>query len=349
MKKLVSELLAVARTVMADDLSSLQEQLNDLNTLSLNLDRAFSDFGKHFRMAGLDPEVSSQFELLKKAKEGLHNAEEIVKAADLLLKSDPEDKGAGRIKKDADGMVSRFKKHIQDAQKVVMTISKKAMPEALRKYSTELARAIKSRLVDPDSLEVTPWQNSTWISEKRIQGVMYYVIFRIQTSNDIHGIKTCLVIENSADASGVKFTPDDMFNNARPVPLKQAVEMFCERLRGWTGLKGEGEAIVDRAKTAQKIAEILSRYCNKFETWGDRRSAEITKGNTQISCSYRSNLPKEGAEDEGYSKYREMVHKELAGFRKELDPALKPFADSIIKIDTYDGEKSWIYTDIYLK
>jgi hypothetical protein len=225
------------------------------------------------------------------------------------------------------------------------------MPEALRKYSTELARAIKSRLVDVDSLEVTPWQSKKWISNREIQGVEYYVIFRIRTTNDINGIQTCLVIENSADASGVKFTPDDMFNNARPVPVKKAAEMFFERLRGWTGLKGESDAIVNRAKDVKQIAEILSRLCFNFTTQGSEgpASAKISNGNTLISASYRSGLPKEGANEVGYSKYREMVNAEISKFRKELDPALKKFMDSIHRVDVYESEKSWIYIDVYLK
>jgi len=79
------------------------------------------------------------------------------------------------------------------------------------------------------------------------------------------------------------------------------------------------------------------------------REPEISGDSLHVEGSYRSNLPKEGASAVGEYQYEEMVKKELASYHKVLDPALAPYKDKIKSVGVYDGEKSWIYTDITLK
>jgi hypothetical protein len=71
-------------------------------------------------------------------------------------------------------------------------------------------------------------------------------------------------------------------------------------------------------------------------------------GNVVVG-GYRSDLPKEGAYEVGYSRYREMVSDEIARWLQVLNPHLAPYKSSIKRMSVQDEEKSWIYTEIELK
>lgn len=352
MDRIAQELLVLARQLTADaDLSSLEETLDDLDTLSLNLDRAFEDFGQHFRMAALDTEIVSQFELLQKAKAGLDNAKAVMEAVKMILDANPEDKTAIRVSRDAEVMVSRFTKHMVDARKVVMTISKKGMPESLKKYASDFARIMRSKLEDPNSLTVIPWQRKSYDSTTKMDGVLYQVIFRIVDGNDVNWRQEAAASEFSTGSSGVTFGFGFGGGSGSGVAIspREAAEKFVDGLKGWTGLKGESSAISQRAEVAQKIVATVNRLLHQFDTWRDPRLCEVERGNTIVRGGYRSNLPKEGSRSVGESEYGDMVRNEIGRWKKVLDPALSPFMSAIKNVRIDDGEKSWIYTDIELK
>lgn len=349
MDRIARELLVLARQLTADDdLSSLDETLYDLDILSSNLDRAFEDFGKHFRMAALDTEVVSQFELLDKAYDGLENAEKVKIAVKKILESNPEDKTAIRVSRDAEVMIGRFQKHVADARKVVMTISKKNMPESLKKYASDFARIMRSKLEDPNTLTVIPWQRKFYNRSTKMEGVLYQAVFRINTGRVNVDESEVSASEFSTGNSGITFS-FRQGGDGDAISPREAVERFVAALKGWAGLKGESAAISQRAEVAQKIVGAVNRLLHQFDTWRSPRLCEVLNGNTRIDGGYRSNLPKEGERQVGESKYEEMVREEMARWKKALDTALSPFMSSIKDVQLSDGEKSWIYTHIELK
>ena len=113
-------------------------------------------------------------------------------------------------------------------------------------------------------------------------------------------------------------------------------------------MKGEAEASAARAGTAKKIADALQRALDSMHAWM-REGAKVSDDNLTVEGSYRSNLPKEGAYEVGEYEYERMVSEEISGYRRTLAPLLAPFKDQIAKVEVYDGEKSWIYTNILLK
>jgi hypothetical protein len=301
-------------------------------------------------MAALDPEIISQFDLLSKAKKGLDNAKAVQEAVKKVLEANPEDKTALRVSRDADTMVSRFRRHVQDAQKVVSTLSRKTMPESLKRYAVEVARRIRMRLEDPNMLEVIPWQRESYHLVSGMQGVEYQVVFRIDTGDRDIGVLEGFASEFSTGSRGVLFYPRKLGRIVeKAMSPETAVDEYLDFAQGWEGLKGESKAIDEREGVAQQIASVLNGLVHRFDTWRDPQLAEIERGNTRIIAGYRSGLPKEGERSVGESEYREMVHEEIKRYRQSLDPALRQFASSIRGVRVYDGEKSWIYTEVELK
>jgi hypothetical protein len=78
-------------------------------------------------------------------------------------------------------------------------------------------------------------------------------------------------------------------------------------------------------------------------------SDPVTLDGNVVRGAYRSDLPKEGGYEVGYSRYREMVSDEIARWLQVLNPHLAPYKSSIKRVRVQDEEKSWIYTEIELK
>ena len=260
MRKVAQELSTIAKLLIADmSLPLMKEDLDDLDTLSQNIDRAVEDFGYHFRIASLDPQITSQFDILKKAKEGLQHAKTIQESVKRVLSGSPEDKTAQRVALDAEIMVGRFQRHIQDAQKVIMTISRKAMPPALKQYAAAIAREIRARLEDPDVLQVIPWQDESYDSGVHMVGLRYQVVFRINLGDTYNGIKE---INGTAMESTVSKT-GPTFENKLMSP-REATEVFLAGARGWAGWKGESSAISKRESIAEMIGAVLVNFCGQM-------------------------------------------------------------------------------------
>ena len=335
----------IARRLEADAskglLKGLLRTLGTLDELADNIDDTIGTFSMHFQ-AGLDPEVDGQFVVLKKAQDGIQSAYRVQKEVQQILTNFPEDKTVQRAVKDADVMIKRFTRQIGQAQKVVQTLSKKAIPPALKKFSQSVVRIIRSKLEDPKALEVIPWQKKDYPS-----GVMYQVILRVDGRNS-DGLKREITLtENttSAEGPGVVF---GSYGTPTSMSPKQAAQKMLEALKGWSGLKGETDAIANREKIAKGVSNAIDTAISRKSPWM-KDDAKISSGNTRIKGSYRSDLPKEGESDVGYSTYRDMVERETDNFKKILEPLLAPYRQAIVRINYGDGEKSWITVMVELK
>ncbi|MEC9122781.1 MAG: hypothetical protein VX969_01460, partial [Verrucomicrobiota bacterium] len=118
----------------ADRLRNLMRELDALEELDENLNGVIDAFDASMKTAAkINPEVSSQFEVLNKARKGIQSAEAIQKNIQAIIETYPEDKTAKRALKDASTMIARFKRTESKAAGVVRRISKKEAPPALRK------------------------------------------------------------------------------------------------------------------------------------------------------------------------------------------------------------------------
>jgi len=343
--KTASKIDRIAAKVMTSGvLDQALRNLSDLDELSNNIDEMVDTFGMHFRVAGIDPEVKTQFDLLSKAKNGLQAAKNTLQAIEGVLRAYPDDKTALRAQKDAQTMVSRFERHELDARKVVSTLSKKALPPALKKYAATVVRAIKARLVDPSILKVIPWQQSDYRG-----GMQYQVVIKIPAPGTRYqnGVYVLTLAESTAQPEGPGVVRGIGGHPAIETP-RQVADKMAEDLKGWPGLKGEEQAISGRQQAAAGIASALNSAITRMRPWMHEK-AEITNGNTEVSGSYRSGLPKEGESSVGEYAYRDMVDEEIANFKKVFEPLLRPYQSSVKKVQYYDGEKSWIYTTVRLK
>jgi hypothetical protein len=340
------------------DLQGIQDNLEALKELDANLTGIEDAFDNHFDLtaaSALEPVVDSQIKSILKAKEGLKAAQEMVKQTDIILNAFPDEKGALKTKAEAVKMVERFTKHMEAARKIVRTISKKAQPDALKKETAIAEKLISARLVNPAALDVIHWQTlergyipGAYGRDQNVKCVTMLSIFRIEGSpwKRNEGEPT---LRESTDARlpGVHWTIG-YERSAGPSSGKDFAEAVFKALRGWPGLKGEAEATQARAGTAAAIAKKLDSVAQRL-TRLDHDRVEISDDKTEISTSYRSNLPKEGAYDVGSSRYEEMVSAEINRCRRTLDPEIANWKDAIKSVDVHDGEKGWIYITVRLK
>ena len=349
------------RRTAASPLDAIEDTLEALKALDANLDGIEQAFDAHFRTAGLlDPEVESQLTVLVKAREGLKAAKTIQEQIDRVIGLYPDDKAAVKSRLDADRMVKRFEKHVAAAHKIVETISKKAMPPALKRESAVAVKAIQDRLVNPDGLEVIPWQRETdiyvppttsWGRGNMVKVVEYQVVFKLTDSTSPERYGKWLMWENSGNAQPGVFGGTDSGGPGAKTTItgKEFAERFLAAFRGWPGIKGEAEASKNRASTAQAVSYAINMATRAMRSH-DLDRVEVSKDNITIRGGYRSwHLPKEGESDVGETRYRAMVDDEIGEFRKVLDQKLSAFKGSIERIDIYDGEKSWVHVEVTLK
>jgi len=349
----------------AGDSSALVEALRSLamlKELDQNLTEVEQTFSLHYRTAvEVHPEVVSQIETLQKARKGLQGADATVKSLEDLAVLFPEDKTVQRALTDAKTLVKRFTKHVDEAKKIISTLSKKTLPPTLKATASKLEKALKAVLVNPDQLEVLPWQRGHALYQSyggTLQGVLFYVIFRVskvKENRDLTLILAESTISQSAglwlsdNQEGLGYVGSSVSTGIRKFDtIARAVEMFRELGAGWTGLKGESEANANRLSEANAVGAALQSALNRVRAYM-KENVEISTDGRELVGAYRSDLPKEGASDVGESRYEEMVADEIERWHKILDPLLKPYQGSIKRIEVQDEEKSWIYTRILLK
>ena len=358
-QKLASRYLYGAAPGLADVMRTLQK----LEELSENIADVTDSFEMHFRTAGaLSPEVTSQLDTLKKATAGLKAAEEALKSVQSIMAAFPTDKTAQRVLKDAQTMVDRYKRLKRSAIDMMHTLSKKTMPPALKAAAAKITPILKGLLTDPSKMQIIPWQNEVLTGDygSRIEGVQYLVAYRVtrtrdnedlQHDHDAPPTKTWDVdlnlFESTVGTSGVLFSTS-VKRTGVPFQVKDAVAAFKELLDGDPLLKGEAEANASRKPTAEAIKSALNSALRRMSAY-DMEEAEASSDGREVKGAYRSELPKEGARSVGEDDYDDMVQDEIARWKKVLDPHLKPYLGSIKEVRSYDGEKSWIYTEIYLK
>ena len=344
------------RRVAMSPVEDALQTLDTLEELSDNLTRIEDTFAQHFKFAvdAPNPEVQSQMELLGKATSGLQSAKEALLALNKALEVAPEEKALQQAIEKATIMVSRFEKHADAARKIIRSISKKSMPPALKKMAAAVSRLIEARLVNPDVLQVIPWQKNTENWHTRVKGVAYQVVFRIDDPEylktherrNIEHLANLTLEEDTTDTVGVTFIENPYASGRKPAVAAQVADMFFKQLTGWPGLKGEAEETEKRKKLAPSIAFSLNAALQRANGF-DARKAEISDDFLNIEGSYRSNsLPKEGAYSVGEAEYDEMVSKELKRFHSILDPIMQRYKDDIQEMHVTPSEKSWI--DVYI-
>ena len=315
-------------------LSEALQELDALDELSQSIEEVTDAFSMHYRMAAvpISTEVQSQLDALHKARKGLAKAQEITSRIAALLEIYPEDKTAQRAVKDAAVMVKRFSKHEKDAAKMIRTLSKKAMPEDLKKMAASVQRSIRRKLVDPKALQVLPWTIEKRSYKTNQTGAAFQVVFRI-VDESLHGNKAETILEvNTVTPRGVELASR---GSAKATSAKEAVAHFLAQLQGYAGLAGEADRTTTRMDAAQGIASALKSWGRKVSI-EHSRDADIGKGALTVSFSIRRDTRWESYSDWEYDDGVSTEEKELLA---SLRPYLKPYQQDIKSLDVNYSEK----------
>lgn len=325
----VAYLHLVAKT---PDLKHMLRDLQSLSDLSENLDTVLDTFEHNFRMASLDPEVSSQMAALQKARQGLKKAQEIQKGIEEILSVYPEDKTAQRALKDAVVMVRRFQKHAQDAHKMLQSIAKKQIPKALQDLAQKAQAAMKRRLEDPRSLVVIPWQIADKDYRSGREGVRYQVVFRLNDNSSFEMILS----QSTLDTKGPQLMGLGVFGSFKAADLKMILDEFERKLQGWAGLKGQADANAQREALAGNIVMALR------SAW---RGAEFSTSAREVRVSWREESLESLSEWDRDRKQSAMSKE----FKDKAERLLKPYMSGIARIWADYAEKGWWSLSIQLK
>jgi hypothetical protein len=324
-------------------LSEVLRELDNLDELSQSIEEVTDAFSMHYRMAAAIPtEVKSQIDALKKARGGLGKAQEIASRVTALLEIYPEDKTAQRAVKDAAVMVKRFARHEKDAAKMIRTLSKKALPEDLKKMAASVQRSIKRKLEDPKALQVLPWtvEQRSYATDR--SGAVFQVVFRIEDKSLPNNKAETILQVNTVDPVGVELGGG--YSKPKATSVKVALAHFLAQLQGYAGLAGEEDRTTNRMDAAQSIANALKSWGRKVGE-GDR-DAEIGKGGLSVSYSIRRDTRWESHSD---SDYEYGVGEEEETLLTALKPYLKPYQQDIKSATVGYDEKGWWSAWVQLK
>ena len=329
----------------------VMQELEVLQELSDNLTEIEDQVHQTFKMAKvMDPKVRSQFDALKKAREGLKHAESTKGAIAVILTHYPEDKTALRAFKDAAVLIKRFQKHETEAQKIITRISKKEMPPALKKMSASLARMLQARLTNPKDLRVTWWQEETKDYSTRQEGVLYLTLFRVPGEDS--GRLTGVGLMESTLRPGVFSVSVGngsyhayLNSSAKPTTAKAEVATFLEALKGSPLIKGEGDRTKNRVEAAKELFdEIKYRWDRAYR--GDYSNSEMDPKGRSMEFENRA-IPHDTYA--GYNEVQEGLDAEIDTISQWLKPLLQKHK-GLVKNHSFDaGEKGYMTLYVELK
>ena len=363
----------VASRKLASDVSDLLNTLDSLRELDANLSAMEESFALHYPgvirvaagMTDITPEVTSQGEAINKARNGLKAAQEVKKGLTAILAVYPEDKTVKRALADAETMIARFAKHDADCAKVIRTLAKKQMPDALKKYAKKVEAILTPRFVDPAKLQVIPWVSTSSVyvpatsrygNPTSIRCLAFSVVFRVsglppwdepyEGGAKLPPRQVQLTItEKTAGDEGTRI---EGLNSYGMDDLKQGPAYFAEKLlemlKGWNGLQGEEAASVDRKRTADQIASALASVARRLGTDGSDKP-EVDRAGLSVYVSFRTGIRSEdfGQYDDEWSARGNKLYKPPA------EAALAPFKDKIKTFSLSYGEKGWWGYHVELK
>ncbi len=327
------------------------DNLVDLAELSENAQEIIDGFNLHYaaaRVAGMDPQIASEFQVFNKVVEGGALAVKTVEALTNLVKLFPEETKYAKALADATKMREKLGKQVEASRKILHTLSKKIAPKALIALAKKVESKIESRLIDPSKIK-------TFFSQGQYAGGEAYSNFVVQVfvplqNPDSDQLGALWLQEDAVGSSGVtmniSWDSRIPYGNWKPATVDGALDLFLDATEGWKNVKGEAEGQSARKNTAYSIAQAINNATSRL---GGGRDAVIKSDFRTVTGEYRSSLPKEGAYSVGEYRYEEMVSEEIARFKKILDPALTPFKSQIKNINFKDSEKSWIHVTVWIK
>lgn len=330
------------------------DNLSDLAELTENAQEIIDGFNLHYasgRVAGLDPQIASEYQILTKVTEGQKLADQTVKAMENLVTLFPEEPKYAKALADARKMLEKLTKQLDASKKIIRTVAKKVAPKALTEFSKKLEAKVKSKLIDPSQIETFFTQGDDYRA-RSIAGffVVKALVANPQLTGELQPVAIWikeLVAGTPGVSMGVGYHGRQPYD-WKPATVEGAVEMFLEAVKGWKNVKGEAESQSARSGTAKSIASAIDGVTGRLSSYG-QDDAKISPDFRRVEGAYRSSLPKEGAYSVGEYEYERMVADEIARARKAVDAALAPYKSQIAGVRLYDGEKSWIYIEVTLK
>lgn len=339
----------LTRVAAPPDIREVLDTIKSLALLDKNLTEFEESFQSHFAATGLDPEVGNQSEALHKALEAIKQAEQAKKAAEAIAALFPADKTAPRAVEAADVMIKRFLKHAEEARKIIRRIAKKEMPADLKKAAASLKRALQKRLVNSSDLQEIPWVAKPFTRDE-IATYFVYLVVNVPGKPKLRGIQLRQRLYSPHarySDSEVKMAGGDMgssFLNEKPFNVKDAVDLFAEWVRGWSGLKGEAEANTTRKQVSEQVAGIVKSWTRR--QGGDTDNVEVSSDYLRISGGFRGNTrweqESEWDADEGTSS-------EGGKYQASLKSALGGLMGNVKSLGVYYGEKGWWSVSVTLK
>jgi hypothetical protein len=323
------------------------ENLSDLSDLTENVQDVIDGFHLHYasgRVAGMDPKIKSEYEVLTKAQEGQKLADQTVKSLENLVRLFPEEAKYAKALADARKMHEKLTKQVAASAGIIRTLAKKIAPKALADFAKKVEAKVKSRLIDPSQVEFFFTQTADY----RGNAASYFVVKATvpEQRGPIRVWIRELVTGTPGLSMGLGSEPN--YIDWTPATVDGAADLFVDEARGWMNIKGEAEGQAARSGTAQVIARALDGVTSRLLAYGRDRT-EISPDFRKVIGAYRSSLPREGAYSVGEYKYESMVAEEIAHARKAVDSALAPYKSQIARVDVYAGEKSWIHIQVTLK
>ena len=373
----------VARARIASEADALLDQLADLAALDGTLTAIEDSFAMHYRTAAGGPtlaQVKSHDDALKKADQGLAIAKGIHAKAQEMVAAFPDDKTAKRALADANTMIGRFTRHIDEANKAIRTLAQKQLPPALKDAVAKVKAAASKLLSDPSHLKIDSYVKKTGMGGRRVGVTSTY-------GGD-------WVYDFEAVGFYVKFTVGPYGIELREVPVGSSGVEYGSPMRGWSQYTGPTQVVeflgkgIDaanaysdhsarnsRIETLRKAldAAIKGKPQNEYPVSRPTslyRPRELGRFITLEGGAVYGPLVLEGAFSlKEYGTYDELIRKardnywynhwareqvkqgekDLAEWQKVLNKVIAPYRDLIEKVETELTPSQEIVTEIFTK
>ncbi len=330
----------------ATSIPSLQHMLSELSVLDELADH-IEEFNytvnSHYKSAALQSvEITTPVQAFEKAVSGLKAATEILSGLENMVKLFPEDKTAARALLDAQTMVNRYTRLKTSTREVVVTLSKKNMPESIKKAWKAAESLVRAKFEDPQSLIVTPW-----VGVGPRGTPIFRVFFCVLNVKEHLKNYEASIMEDPLSTVGA-IDGEDWYN-PKPFSPKAFADKFTDKLAdmGWSGLKGSGAAAAGREALAKIVARAVSQSYDP--RCYDKQPVVVSKDNRIVEGSYRTDLDKEGQHYYGEHDWHDLCSKKYKEFMARFESHLSlGYRKQLKKVDFYIGDKSWAEINITL-
>lgn len=276
-------------------------------------------------MISIPSDIHSHRDALNKAQEAYSQLRSAEKYLKQKLKRHPGDRDLVKALGEVREMQPRLQRQSKQLIEIIRVLSQKEAPPFFKRMVSKVLKAIRGRLVDPDSITVTYGVRDKALKANRMtQGKKR--VWTASFKGDGYGGKPYMTLHLTM--SGLVL-PGDFYNmEDRPVGVQGAIEFLVKRLRGKGLLISDAEDAQRREQRALEIGEALKQRGLSIPGLDVGEDPETQGSIVFYTIDPDALVPEEGFPSRSWDDLDEAREEKM---RRLFDKVLRPFKGFIIQ------------------